>query len=78
MDSGKECTVTQLVTTVHESSAILDDSGQVDVIFLGFCKAFDKVSHGKLLYKLDCLSLPSCIIGWIAAYFKKQNSVWRC
>ena len=31
---------------------ILDERGSVDAIFLGFTKAFDKVSHRHLLPKL--------------------------
>lgn len=46
-------TVKQLVTSVHEFLAILDDSGQLDVLFLDFCKAFDKVPNAILLYKLE-------------------------
>ena len=29
----------------------------VDVIFLDFAKAFDKVSHHHLLYKLQCYGI---------------------
>lgn len=38
-------TVTQLLETVHDCAAILDKHGQVDIIFLDFEKAFDRVSH---------------------------------
>lgn len=61
-------TVTQLVTTVHEFSQVLDLSGQLDVLFLDFSKAFDRVPHGKLLHKLEKIGLPSGIIKWIYAY----------
>lgn len=66
-------TVTQLVTTVHEFAAILDRSGQVDVLLLDFCKAFDKVSHAKLLHKLSVLGLPQYLVNWITAYLRKRS-----
>ncbi|PFX12211.1 putative RNA-directed DNA polymerase from transposon X-element [Stylophora pistillata] len=47
--AGRSC-VTQLV------GAYLDNGGQVDIIYLDMSKAFDKVSHHKLLQK----SAPDC------------------
>ena len=49
---------TQLVQFYHDMVSNLDgarDRGQkqTDVIIMGFAKAFDKVSHRRLLYKLD-------------------------
>lgn len=73
MDSEKGYTVTQLVTTVHEFSRVLDASGQIDVLFLDLCKAFDKVPHGKLLHKLQCLGLPGKIVQWIRAYLQNRQ-----
>lgn len=61
-------TVTQLVTTVHEFFQVLNLSGQLDVLFLDFSKAFDRVPCEKLLYKLAKIGLPSSIIQWIRAY----------
>lgn len=61
-------TVTQLTTVIHSLARILDKSGQVDVIFLDFRKAFDLVSHSKLIEKLKMINLPPFIINWVAAY----------
>lgn len=66
-------TVTQLVTTVHEFSRVLDVSGQTDVLFLDLCKAFDKVPHGKLLHKLQRIGLPTKIVLWIQAYLQDRR-----
>jgi len=44
---------TQLILTVDDLSRSLDNSEQVDTILLDFSKAFDKVPHRHLLYKLD-------------------------
>ena len=40
---------TQLILTVHDWASILNKKGQVDAILLDFSKAFDTVSHPKLL-----------------------------
>ena len=43
---------TQLVLTHHQWRKALEDGLQVDVVFLDFAKAFDKVLHVILLKKL--------------------------
>ena len=50
---------TQLVQFHHEMVSNLGgacDQKQTDVIIMNFAKAFDKVPHRRLLYKLDCYS----------------------
>ena len=49
--TGRSC-VTQLVEVLDYIGSRLDNGGQVDVIYLDMSKAFDKVSHRKLLRKL--------------------------
>ena len=43
---------TQLIQTVHDLTKAMNDKDQIDSILLDFSKAFDKVSHKKLLQKL--------------------------
>ena len=49
--TGRSC-VTQLVEVLDFIGSPLDNRGQVDVICLDMSKAFEKVSHRKLLRKL--------------------------
>ena len=44
---------TQLVSLVEDLSRAMKDGKQTDLILLDFSKAFDKVNHAKLLYKLE-------------------------
>ncbi len=48
---GKSCT-TQLLEFLEEISEAIDNGDDVDIIYLDFCKAFDKVPHQRLLLKL--------------------------
>lgn len=45
---GRSC-VTQLVEVLDYIGAQLDNGGQVDTVYFDMSKAFDKVSHPKLL-----------------------------
>ena len=43
----------------------MDDGSQVDVIYLDFQKAFDKVIHQRLILKLKSHGMGNSIINWI-------------
>ena len=43
----------------------MDDGSPVDVIYLDFQKAFDKVPHQRLIRKLKSHGMGSSIINWI-------------
>ena len=46
--SGKSCT-TQLLEFLEDLTSALDNGQDIDVEYLDFCKAFDKVPHKRLL-----------------------------
>lgn len=66
-------TTTQLVSTVHSLASTLDKSGQTDIIFMDFSKAFDLVSHSGLILKLNRLHFPSNLVKWISSYLNKRR-----
>ena len=45
---GKSC-VTQLLEFIAEITEAIDNGDEIDVIYLDFCKAYDKVPHKRLL-----------------------------
>ena len=49
--SSRSCE-SQLALTVNDLAKILDDKGQVNIIIMDFCKAFDTVPHEILLAKI--------------------------
>ena len=68
--------VTNLLLYSNYISQALDKYRQVDSIYLDFAKAFDKVDHNILLFKLHKLGINSHLIGWLKSYlFNRTLSV---
>ena len=60
--------MTQLVEVLDYIGSQLDNGGQVDIIYLDMSKAFDKVSHCKLLKKLRDYGFSGKLLAWLASY----------
>ena len=52
---------------------ILEDRGAVDVIVLDFCKAFDSVTHRRLLLKLQAIGVDGPLLHWIEAFLSDRR-----
>ena len=50
---------------VEEITKWVDDGSPVDVIYLDFQKAFDKVPHQRLILKLKSHGMGNSIVNWI-------------
>ena len=50
---------------MEEITGILDDGAPVDMVYLDFAKAFDKVRHQRLFKKLAAHGLDGKVSGWI-------------
>ena len=69
---------TQLVQFYHDVVSNLDgarDQGQkqTDVIIMDFAKAFDKVPHRRLLYKLDYYGIRGSTHKWISSWLSERS-----
>jgi len=51
----------------------LDSGGQTNVIYLDMAKAFDRVSHKKLVYRLEMFGLRNPLLAWIKDYLTNRR-----
>ena len=70
---SRRSTTLQLLTMLEKWTSILDRGGAIDVIYFDFMKAFDKVSHGKLLQKLRTYGIDGNLHDWIRAFLSNRK-----
>ena len=63
---------TQLISLTQEITNHLHYGIQNDLLILDFSKAFDKVSHKKLLFKLDNYGIRDTTIKWIGSFLNNR------
>ena len=59
--------------TIGQVHLLVDNKKQIDLIFLDFCKAFDKVPHRRLLNKLKYYGITGELVKWIEQWLTKRN-----
>ena len=57
----------------EETTKWLDEGSPVDVIYLDFQKAFDKVPHQRLILKLKAPGMGNSIINWIEQWLSDRR-----
>ena len=74
--SRKSC-LTNLLEYLEVLTKFVDEGYSVDVIYLDFAKAFDKVPHHRLNEKLKAAGISGCVLKWISEWLcnRKQRVV---
>ena len=65
-------TTTQLIEIYHELCKSLDSGKEVRVVFLDISKAFDRVWHLGLIYKLKLAGINGNLLGWSTDYLSDR------
>ena len=60
--------VKPLIQLVEDFAGGMTSDKQSDLILLGFSRAFDKVNHLKLLYKVQLHGVQGKTLGWIESF----------
>ena len=68
---GRSC-LTNLLILLENITKSLDEGDNVDLIYLDFAKAFDKVSHSKLIDKLERHGISGKVKDWVSAWLRDR------
>ena len=73
----KRSCMTQLISHIEQIYQALNNDNEVDVIYLDFAKAFDKVDHQVLMAKLHHYGIHGKVLEWIRQFLvdRKQAVV---
>ena len=58
---------------VHQFANALERRQQVDVIYLVYSKTFHRVSHAKLLFKLECVGIGGSLLACVRSYLSGRR-----
>ena len=65
--------ITQLLECLDAWTDMLDQGGSIDVVYMDYAKAFDKVAHERLLRKLQGYGLTAQLIKWIRSFLSGRR-----
>jgi hypothetical protein len=63
----------QLLQFIQELNASNNKNIQTDLIIMDFAKAVDKVSHRRLLYKLEYYGIQTHTLNWIQPFLSDRT-----
>ena len=69
---GRSC-VSQLIVVLDDWTRILDEDGNIDVIYTDFKKAYDSVPHIRLMKKVENAGIRGSVLGWIEAFLSDRK-----
>ena len=74
---AKKSCLTNLLEYLEVLTSLVDNGHNVDVVYLDFRKAFDKVPHQRLLRKMEAHGISGNLLEWVSAwlYGRKQRVV---
>ena len=67
---SKHSCESQLISFAHEVYDNLEHGNQTNIIVMDFSKAFDKVDHNKLIYKLSAHGVHPLTTRWINSFLQ--------
>nr|CAI5866027.1 unnamed protein product [Callosobruchus analis] len=65
-------TVSNLTEITQEIAEVLDNKSQIDVIYTDFTKAFDKISHQRIIDKLQLFGFSERLLNFFSSYLNER------
>ena len=69
---GRSC-LTNLLEFFEDITSIVGNREPVDVVYLDFQKAFDKVLYQRLLHKIEVHNVTGNALAWIENWLTKRK-----
>lgn len=82
----KKSCLSNLLEFLETITKVMDEGDPVDVLYLDFSKAFDKVPHKRLVQKLGSMNIKGNILNWIKNWLEGRrqkvvingkSSIWQ-
>jgi len=70
-------TTTNILESFNDWTISIQARKSVTVAYIDFAKAFDSVSHPKLLYRLRQYGIDGCLLDWIRNFLAERTQVTR-
>ena len=65
----------QLIVYLDKITRSVDECSCVDAIYIDLAKAFNAVSHSKLLATLCSLGVGGCLLRWLESFLRGRKEV---
>jgi len=69
---GRSC-LSNLLSFLDKVTGSVDSGDSIDVVFLDFAKAFDKVPHRRLLLKLESHGISGKLLQWVGEWLHERK-----
>ena len=66
-------TINQLINLTNKIYQGLDDEHEIAMIFLDLSKAYDRICHKRLLFKLRKIGIGGSLLKWIESYLSGKS-----
>jgi hypothetical protein len=64
--------VDQMLECMHFWQLALENKAELHCVYFDIAKAFDTVSHRKLIFKLRCMGINSTLTDWLTSYLSDR------
>jgi ribonuclease P/MRP protein subunit RPP40 len=71
----RRCTCTNILESLHDWCMNIQSRTTTDVVYFDFKKAFDSVSHPKLLSKLHAYGINGQLFAWLTDFLRDRFQV---
>ena len=70
---SRRSTCSQLLATLNDWTLAVNNHAKVDAVYIDFAKAFDSISHVKLLTKIHAYGIDSNLLNWISHFLSEHT-----